>query len=150
MLIRHSRIPATLILLGAAVLCALYLRIYGRSVGSGDPSSLESIETAIATGNASPQVWRQYAVRLQAMGRPADAAAAYQKVLAGDPNNSEAQLGCARSLAAAGDDGGLYGLLKPLVYENPKMVVGFLEGFARRDTPPFDAMYREAVNQAMD
>ncbi len=153
MIIQHSRKPAALVLLATLIAGGWYLAATGTSAQATDGPSLAELELAIASPDASIETWGHYAQRLRADKRFAHAAMAYQRVLARDPYDVEANLNCGTSLAQAGDAVAYAAFVKKLILFNPRLAVDLLARPESRpflDNDPFPTLVKEARIQAMD
>ncbi len=153
MINKHSRKPAAVVLLATVVAGGWYLVATGGSAKATDGPTLADLELAIARADAPPEVWAQYAQHLRAEKRFAHAAMAYERVLARDPYDVEANLQCGTSLAQAGDAAAYAEFVRKLILFNPRLAVDLLarpESRPYLGTDPFPNLVKEARIQAMD
>jgi len=151
-MMRHSRLPALIILVAVLGVGGFYLRHLSLATPASGVT-LEQLESTIAGGKASAQTWSAYARRLGELGRYGDSALAWKKVLELEPNRRDARINCALALAQTSDEEELHSFMNELTFTDPKLTV---EIFQRRELqgwlvkPRFVSMLKEAKSQAMD
>ncbi|MFA7238199.1 MAG: tetratricopeptide repeat protein [Phycisphaeraceae bacterium] len=153
-MVHYSRKPAILILALAAVAgYAILTRASSASPDTNDAPALADLQILIAQSDAGPDLWRQYAHRLQQLKQYPHAAQAYQRVLQFDPYDRPAKLQCASVLALAGNPDELASFMKQVISLDPKLAADI---FTRPELqtyltqPAFLALNTEARVQSMD
>ena len=152
-MIQYSRKPALLIIV-LAIAGGGWLLTRGVSAAhTNDAPTLSDLQIMIAQPDASPDLWRQYARRLQQAEQYTHAARGYQRVLQFEQYDRQAKLQCASVLALAGNAKKLAAFMKQVIGLNPKLAVDI---FTRPELqtylalPRFVALNTEARVQSMD
>jgi len=158
----YPRWPAALVLVLTAAAGWAYLQTAGAKAPADGGPTLEQLELMIANPDAPAETWRRYAQRLEAVGRPAHAASAYQRYLDADPYDRETRLRCALALADAADDAGppdpagqdkLLAFMQDMVLMDPKLAVDVFDRPELKlflGDPRFQEVKTAAVIQSMD
>jgi hypothetical protein len=152
-MIQRRRQPAIAVLLAGVLAAAVYLPWTARAGQAGSSTSIEQLERAIARPDAGPDIWLQYAQRLNATGRFLHAEMAYRQVLQRQANHKQAQFELACLLAKAGKTEEFYAAMRDMVVSEAKLAVdvfGRPECQQYLDAPRFIALVNEAKTQAMD
>ena len=161
-MLQHRRTPAVAILLavllaGGALL--LWIPAPGAAAGERIPAradgarTLAELEIAIASERATAADWYAYADELWARRQFRDTALACRKVLELEPYHREARFRGGLALAAAGQVEAFHEYLRELTWSDAKLAVdlfGRAESRPYLAEPRFQALLREAQNQAMD
>jgi len=155
MMTRRPRTPALIVLLATVVLGLGYsftLGNWGRAAAK-PAGNLENLERLVLAGTEKPKAYFEIGQQLRQAKRFSTAAKAYRLFLAAEPQNQDALLYRATSLAQAGDANELYNHLVEMTQSNPKLAADILERpecLAHMKDTRFKELAGDAKAQAMD
>src|SRR4051812_21866902 len=158
---RYPRMPALMVLVGAALLGAVYVVAWGRVEKywkNGGDQTLDGLRKRVEAEGKTPkgvsaETWLAYADALLGAKQFGPASDAYKEVIALQPSRRDPKFQCGLALAQAGEANPFYDFLKELVYGDAKVAEDL---FGRPEAQPylkedrFASLAKEAKNQAMD
>lgn len=150
-MMQYRRTPAVLVLVLATAGWAVVLR--GQSTRGGEIGELSALQIAAAAPAATAADWRNFAEALQAAGRFAESAQAYQKALEREPYNRQMKFDRAIALARTGDADAFFECMRDLSITEAKLAVEILDRAESQrylSEDRFRVIAQEAASQARD